>query len=70
MDKAAIGNTSLGLVHAVYELYGPDKAGLLLSALGRMLTYYLQVFIHVLGYQSVFNLLSYRMLVIHAVLKT
>jgi DNA-directed RNA polymerase I subunit RPA1 len=42
MDKAAIGNASLGLVHAVYELYGPDHAGRLLSALGRMLTYYLQ----------------------------
>lgn len=42
MDKAAIGNSSLGLVHAVYELYGSDHAGRLLSALGRMLTFFLQ----------------------------
>eukprot|EP01035_Chromulina_nebulosa_P018336 gene18336-24027_t len=42
LDKAAIGNSSLGLVHAVYELYGPEFAGKLLSAFGRLFTYYLQ----------------------------
>ena len=52
MDKAAIGNSSLGLVHAVYELYGSDQAGRLLSALGRMLTYYLQDAGHTCGIED------------------
>ena len=42
MDKAAIGNSAYGIVHSVYELYGPDMAGLLLTAFGRLFTYYLQ----------------------------
>ena len=40
VDKAAYGNTSL--VHAVHELYGPDVAGDLLSALSQVLTVFLQ----------------------------
>lgn len=42
LDKAAIGNSTLGVVHAVYELYGADLAGRLLSAFGRLFTYHLQ----------------------------
>lgn len=42
LDKASLGNQSFGLVHAVYEAYGPNAAGALLSATGRLLTVYLQ----------------------------
>jgi DNA-directed RNA polymerase I subunit RPA1 len=42
MDKAAVGNSSLGIVHAVYELYGAELAGRLLNAFGRLFTFYLQ----------------------------
>ena len=42
LDKGAIGNTSMGLVHAVFELYGAETAGKLLNALGRLLTFFLQ----------------------------
>lgn len=42
IDKASIGNSALGIVHAVYELYGADFAGRILNAFGRLFTYYLQ----------------------------
>lgn len=42
LDKNAIGSVSLGVVHAVYELYGAELAGRLLNAFGRLFTYYLQ----------------------------
>lgn len=42
MDKAAIGSSSFGIVHAVYELYGSEMASKLLTAFGRLFTYYLQ----------------------------
>ena len=42
IDKASIGNVSLGIVHAVYELYGPELAGKILTAFGRVFTYHLQ----------------------------
>lgn len=42
MDKNALGNSSYGLVHVVYEVYGPKMAGALLSAFGRLLTVYQQ----------------------------
>lgn len=42
IDKASIGNSSLGIVHAVYELYGAELAGRLLNAFGRLFTFYLQ----------------------------
>mmetsp|Transcript_20478 Transcript_20478/g.41728 ORF Transcript_20478/g.41728 Transcript_20478/m.41728 type:complete len:1306 (+) Transcript_20478:393-4310(+) len=44
LDKAAFGATDFSLVHAVYEAYGPNKAGLLLNALGRLFTAYLQYY--------------------------
>jgi DNA-directed RNA polymerase I subunit RPA1 len=44
LDKAAFGATEFSLVHAVFEAYGPSKAGLLLNALGRLFTAYLQYF--------------------------
>lgn len=42
LDKSQIGATAYGVVHAVYELYGADSAGKLLSILSRLLTKYLQ----------------------------
>lgn len=42
LDKAAFGATDFSLVHGVYEAYGPTKAGLLLNALGRLFTAYIQ----------------------------
>lgn len=44
LDKAAYGATDFCLVHAVYEAYGPAKAGLLLNALGRLFTSYIQFY--------------------------
>jgi len=44
LDKAAFGATDFSLVHSVYEAYGPSKAGLLLNALGRLFTAYIQYF--------------------------
>lgn len=44
LDKAAFGATDFSLVHAVYEAYGPAKAGLLLNAFGRLFTAYLQYY--------------------------
>lgn len=52
MDKAAVGNSSLGIVHAVYELYGSELAGRLLTAFGRLFTYYLQQAGHTCGIED------------------
>lgn len=52
MDKSAIGNASFGIVHSVYELYGPRMAGLLLSAFGRLFSYYLQTAGHTCGIED------------------
>lgn len=41
LDKSQFGASAYGLVHATYELYGSKKAGELLSALGRLFTFYL-----------------------------
>lgn len=41
IDKAQFGD--YGLVHIVHELYGSNTAGLLLSALSRLFTVFLQV---------------------------
>ncbi|RHY34590.1 hypothetical protein DYB32_000813 [Aphanomyces invadans] len=42
LDKGQFGATEYGWVHAVYELYGSGTAAKLLTALGRVLTCYLQ----------------------------
>ena len=42
LDKAQFGASDYGLVHSVYELYGPEIAGKLLSILSRLFTKYLQ----------------------------
>lgn len=44
LDKAAFGSTDFCLVHAVFEAYGPEKAGLLLNSLGRLFTAYIQYY--------------------------
>lgn len=41
IDKAQFGK--FGLVHTIQELYGSNKAGILLSALSRLFTIFLQV---------------------------
>lgn len=42
LDKSQIGASAYGVVHAVYELYGAERAGKLLSMLSRLLTKWLQ----------------------------
>jgi len=44
LDKAAFGASDFSLVHAVYEAYGPSRAGLILNALGRLFTAYIQYY--------------------------
>lgn len=44
LDKAAFGATDFSIVHAVFEAYGPEKAGLLLNSLGRLFTAYIQFY--------------------------
>lgn len=43
LDKAQLGPTGGGFIHAVYEAYGPGAAGGLLSILGRLLTKFLHM---------------------------
>jgi DNA-directed RNA polymerase I subunit RPA1 len=43
LGKKQFGNKAHGVVHAVYELYGHDAAGKLLSAAGRVFIYILQM---------------------------
>jgi len=43
LDKAHYGPSSYGLVHCLYELYGGDIAGKLLTYLGRLFTTFLQM---------------------------
>jgi DNA-directed RNA polymerase I subunit RPA1 len=52
LDKAAIGSTSMGLVHSVYELYGARMAGLLLNSFGRLFTYHLRDAGHTCGLED------------------
>ncbi|KAK7060450.1 hypothetical protein VNI00_001215 [Paramarasmius palmivorus] len=42
LDKAAFGASDYGIVHSVYELYGPTVAGRLLGILSRLFTKFLQ----------------------------
>ncbi|MCJ1314020.1 hypothetical protein MMC25_007700 [Agyrium rufum] len=43
LDKAHLGPTGGGFIHAVYEAYGHTTAGKLLSVLGRLLTKFLHM---------------------------
>ncbi|KAG8407441.1 hypothetical protein J3459_014176 [Metarhizium acridum] len=43
LDKSQIGQSSGGLIHAIHEIHGPAIASKLLSALGRLLTRYLNM---------------------------
>lgn len=52
LDKNSLGNSTLGVVHAVYELYGADLAGRILGAFGRLFTYYLQSAGHTCGIED------------------
>ncbi|ORX57972.1 beta and beta-prime subunits of DNA dependent RNA-polymerase [Hesseltinella vesiculosa] len=42
LDKSQFGATAYGLVHSVYEIYGPESAGKLLSIFGRLFTKFVQ----------------------------
>ncbi|WFC99819.1 DNA-directed RNA polymerase [Malassezia yamatoensis] len=42
LDKSQIGASAYGLVHAVYEIYGAEHAGRLLSIFSRLFTLWLQ----------------------------
>ncbi|WFD23928.1 DNA-directed RNA polymerase [Malassezia equina] len=42
LDKSQVGASAYGLVHAVYEIYGPESAGRLLSIFSRLFTMWLQ----------------------------
>ncbi|ODV90235.1 hypothetical protein CANCADRAFT_103917 [Tortispora caseinolytica NRRL Y-17796] len=42
LDKSQFGAADKGLVHSIFEIYGPAAAGKLLSILGRLLTKFLQ----------------------------
>lgn len=52
LDKAAFGASEGGLVHGVYEFYGPLYAGRLLTSLGRLFTVYLQFAGHTCGIED------------------
>ncbi|OQV18278.1 DNA-directed RNA polymerase I subunit RPA1 [Hypsibius exemplaris] len=53
LDKAQYGNSSYGLVHACYELYGGDISALLLSGLARLFTLFLQIHGFSLGVEDI-----------------
>ena len=42
LDKSQFGAASYGLVHSIFEIYGPETAGKLLSVLSRLFTKFLQ----------------------------
>lgn len=42
LDKSQFGASAYGVVHAVFEIYGPEYAGKLLSILSRLFTKFLQ----------------------------
>lgn len=42
IGKKQVGNKAHGLVHAVYEIYGAEMAGKLLSGIGRLFSLFLQ----------------------------
>ena len=43
LDKNQYGASEFGMVHSVYEIYGSEKAGELLTALARIFTAFLQM---------------------------
>lgn len=53
VDKNNVGATPYGLVHSFYELYGGQHSANLLSALSKVLTYYLQVDSFSLGVRDI-----------------
>jgi DNA-directed RNA polymerase I subunit RPA1 len=42
LDKSQFGASSFGLVHSIYEIYGPESAGMILSILGRLFIKFIQ----------------------------
>lgn len=49
LDKNQLGPTEFGLIHSIYEIYGPTVAGSLLSIFGRLLTKFLHMRAHTCG---------------------
>ncbi|KFD69395.1 hypothetical protein M514_12927, partial [Trichuris suis] len=53
LDKGQFGAAPYGMVHCVYELYGPEVACRLLSCFSRLFTTYLQLHGFTLGVQDI-----------------
>jgi len=62
LDKAQIGSSGGGFVHAVYEAYGPTAAGRLLSMLGRLLSKVLHMRAHSCGVEDLILTLDGEMI--------
>ena len=43
IDKNAVGAAKFGIVHSFYEIYGPHKAGILMSSITKMCTNFLKL---------------------------
>lgn len=52
LDKSQLGDAKFGLVHCIYELYGAQAAGQLLSAFGRLFTLCTQKWAHTCGIED------------------
>jgi len=49
LDKNQLGPSEFGLIHSLYEIYGPTVAGSMLSIMGRLLTKFLHMRAHTCG---------------------
>lgn len=49
IDKAQIGNSEFGLVHAFFELYDANSTGKLLSSISKVTTTFIQMHGHTCG---------------------
>jgi len=58
VDKAQFGD--YGMVHTVQEFYGSNTAGVLLSALSRLFTNFLQVSHHFSSFANMIYLLGFN----------
>jgi DNA-directed RNA polymerase I subunit RPA1 len=53
LDKSQFGASQFGFVHSCFELYGGEMCNLLLSALGRLFTSFLQLHSFTLGVEDI-----------------
>ena len=52
LDKSQIGASAYGLVHAVYEIYGAESAGRLLSIFSRLFTMWPVSYTHLRAHET------------------